>query len=249
MLLVPAIDLRHGACVRLYKGDFSKQTVFGDPVEVAEGFAAGGAPMLHLVDLDAARGEGDNRGAIAAIRSAVDIPLEVGGGIRSRKAADELCSIGIERLVLGTAALTDAGFLAQLCKDLPGRVLVGLDHRRVEKDGAVLREVALEGWEKGSGTTLEGALCSIAELDLGGVIVTDIERDGTLRGPDLEGLQHVLSRCEHPVVASGGVSRPDDLVALSRLRSKGRGLFAAIVGRALVGGELLLEEALRACAT
>jgi phosphoribosylformimino-5-aminoimidazole carboxamide ribotide isomerase len=236
--LYPAIDLLNGQAVRLYQGDYARETVYNnDPVAQAKAFANAGAQWIHVVDLDAARtGSPLNREVIAAICDAVDVPIQTGGGVRSEEAADALFDAGVARVVLGTAALEDP----DLVRALAARhaVAVGLDARG--------REVAVRGWEEGSGKDLLDVARGFADAGVEALIVTEIGRDGTLEGPDLDGLGEVLEATELPVIASGGVGSLADLVALEALRSAGRRLSGAIVGRALYEGAFTLQDALRA---
>lgn len=246
MELFPAIDLRGGTAVRLTQGDFSRQREYGDPLALARRYEDAGAAWIHVVDLDAARsGRAANRAEVLAIAAAVGVRVQAGGGVRSAADAEELLSGGVARVVLGTAAVTDPGLLRDLAGRFPGRVAVGLDHRRTPDGGF---EVAVEGWERGSGTSLADALARLEELPIAAVVVTSIERDGVLQGPDLPGLEVVLASTAHAVVASGGVRSAEDLRALGRLEAGGRRLAGAVVGRALVDGTLDVREAVRACA-
>jgi phosphoribosylformimino-5-aminoimidazole carboxamide ribotide isomerase len=241
--LFPAIDLRDGAAVRLVQGDFSRQRVYGDPVELARRYADGGARWIHVVDLDAARtGEPVNRAAVLGIAAAVDIAVQAGGGVRSQDDAASLLEGGVARVVLGTAAVRDPDLVDLLATRFPGRIVVGLDHRGGGAD------IAVAGWEGDSGTTLADALARVSELPLGAVVVTAIERDGTMEGPDLDGLGRVLAFSAHDVVASGGVRGVADLVDLAGLQAGGRRLAGAIVGTAIVEGALSVGEAVAACA-
>ena len=243
MDLYPAVDLQDGAAVRLVQGDFGRRHDYGDPVELARRYAAAGAPWIHVVDLDAARtGEPRNRDTVLAIAAAVDVPVQAGGGVRSMPHAAALLDGGVARVVVGTAAMRDPAFLAEMTARHPGRVAVGLDHRG---GGA---EVAVAGWEAGGGVSLDEAIARLEEVDVAAVVVTAIERDGMLAGPDVDGLAHVLARSSHPVVASGGVSSAADLRTLAGLAADGRRLAGAIVGKALVDGVLGIEEAVAACA-
>jgi phosphoribosylformimino-5-aminoimidazole carboxamide ribotide isomerase len=244
MELYPAIDLRDGGAVRLVQGDFGRTRRYGDPVALATRYAQGGASWIHVVDLDAARsGVGRNRDVVRAIAAHVDVRIQVGGGLRTVHDAAHLLDAGIARVVLGTAALEAPDVLATLAGRYPGRVAVGLDHRR---GGA---ELAVRGWEHATATTLDDALDAVAALELGAVVVTAIDRDGMLGGPDVEGLRAALARSAHPVVASGGVRSPDDLVLLAGLEAAGRRLVGAVVGTALVEGAMTVEEAVAACAS
>lgn len=240
MELFPAIDLLDGRAVRLYQGDYARGTVYSDdPVAQARAFAAAGARWIHVVDLDAARtGAPRNREVIGAITAAVDVPVQTGGGVRDEAAADALLSVGVARVVLGTAALERP----ELVRVLASRcsVAVGLDARG--------REVAVRGWEEGSGRDLLDVARDFADAGVEALVVTEIGRDGTLGGPDIDGLGEVLAATELPVIASGGVGTLDDLRALVALRSAGRRLTGAIVGRALYEGAFALDEALAAVA-
>jgi len=238
MDLYPAIDLLDGRAVRLYQGDYARETVYNnDPVAQAREFAAAGARWIHVVDLDAARsGTPRNRDVIAAISEADDVPIQTGGGVRSDEAADALFDAGVARVVLGTAALEDPDLVRRLASR--HAVAVGLDARG--------REVAVRGWEEGSGRDLLDVARGFADAGVEALIVTEIGRDGTLEGPDIEGLGEVLESTELPVIASGGVGTLDDLVALEELRSVGRRLSGVIVGRALYEGAFTLRSALGA---
>jgi phosphoribosylformimino-5-aminoimidazole carboxamide ribotide isomerase len=242
MELYPAIDLRGGRAVRLVQGDFNRTRHYGDPLALARRYMEGGATWIHVVDLDAARtGVGANRGVVLDIAAHVDARIQVGGGLRTVEDAASLLDGGISRVVLGTAALETPEVLAALAARYPGRVAVGLDHRR---DG---EELAVRGWERAAATTVADALDTVTQLDLGAVVVTAIDRDGMLGGPDLEGLRRALVRSAHPVVASGGVRSAADLAALARLDVDGRRLAGAVVGTALVEGTMTVEEAVAAC--
>jgi phosphoribosylformimino-5-aminoimidazole carboxamide ribotide isomerase len=237
LALYPAIDLRGGRCVRLYQGDYHRETVYGDdPVAQARAFAADGARWIHVVDLDAARtGVATNRTVVAAIAAAVDVPVQSGGGVRDDAAADALLAGGVRRVVVGTAALDDPGWVRRLAARYPGRVAVGLDARG--------RDVAVRGWVEGSGHDLVEAARRFGDAGVAALVVTEIGRDGTLEGPALDQLAGVLAATDLDVVASGGVGSLDDLRALAALDVDGRRLAGAIVGRALYEGVFLLSEA------
>ena len=241
MDLYPAIDLLDGRAVRLYQGDYARETVYNeDPIAQAKEFAAAGARWIHVVDLDAARtGAPRNRDVIAAICDAVDVPIQTGGGVRSEAAADALFELGVTRVVLGTAALEDPELVRLLASRHP--VAVGLDARG--------REVAVRGWEEGSGQDLLDVARGFADAGVEALIVTEIGRDGTLEGPDLDGLGEVLEATELPVIASGGVGSLADIIALNALRSAGRRISGAIVGRALYEGAFTLSDALKSVST
>lgn len=244
MELFCAIDLLEGQAVRLVHGDFSQRHDFGDPLELARRYCAGGARWLHVVDLDAARtGEPVNRELVLAIGAETDLSVQTGGGVRTRDDAEALLSGGVQRVVLGTAAQRDRALLEDLCTRHPGRVVVGLDHRGGGK------EVVVQGWEEGAGSSLSEAFARLEHLPLAGIAVTAIERDGALRGPDVGGLREALGHTEHGLIASGGVRSVEDLRALVELESGGHRLAGVIVGMALVDGTLGVEEAVRACET
>jgi phosphoribosylformimino-5-aminoimidazole carboxamide ribotide isomerase len=257
MDLYPAIDVRGGNAVRLSQGDFDREREYGDPLALARRFAEAGAPWLHVVDLDAARaGAPANRSTVLAIADAVDVPVETGGGVRTEEDVAELLAGGVQRVVLGTLALEDPGMARLLAARFPGQVAVGIDYRL---DEAGHTEVAVRGWEQGSGRTVGELLLDLAGAELAAVIVTAIDRDGMLSGPDLEGLRQVLHSTELPVIASGGVASVADLEALAALevpvkprpRRGGTGsrrLHGVICGRALVDGRMTVEEGVAACA-
>ena len=240
MDLYPSIDLRAGQVVRLYQGDYARETVYGDdPVSVAEGFADAGARWIHVVDLDAARtGEPVNRALIAAIADAVAGRARVqgSGGVRTEAAAAALADAGVARVVIGTAALEDPPLVARIAARQP--VAVGLDARS--------GEVALRGWVDGSGEGLLDVVPRFADAGIEALIVTDISRDGTFSGPDIDGLAAVLARTSLAVIASGGVGGLADLEALAALEVDGRRLVGAIVGRAIYEGRIGLGDALAA---
>jgi phosphoribosylformimino-5-aminoimidazole carboxamide ribotide isomerase len=236
--LYPAIDLRAGRCVRLHQGDFAAETVYDDdPVAVARAFALAGAQWIHVVDLDAARtGEPANLAVIERIVRAVDCNVQCGGGVRSVAAADALLFVGAARVVVGTAAVEDPALVDLLCARHPGRIAVGLDARG--------REVAVHGWVEGSGTDLVELTTRFEASGIAALIVTEIGRDGTMEGPDLEQLRTVLSATTIPVIASGGVGDLGDLMALAALEVRRRRLMGTIVGKALYEGRFRLAEAL-----
>ncbi len=239
MELFPAIDLRDGHCVRLLRGDFDAETVYDDdPVRVARQFADAGAQWIHIVDLDAARtGTPHQRELIAAMCAAVPgVGVQVGGGVRDADAAAALLDAGVTRVVVGTAAVEHPGLVADLAAAHPGRICVGLDARG--------REVAVRGWVEGSGADLVEMARTVAAAGAAALIVTEIGRDGTLQGPDLDQLGLVLGEVDVPVVASGGVGVLDDLRALAALEVGGRKLHGAIVGRAIYEGRFDVAGAL-----
>ena len=239
MDLYCAVDVRGGRCVRLHQGDYGTETVYDDdPVARAVEMAEQGGGWIHVVDLDGARsGRPDNAGVVAAIAGAVSVPVQAGGGVRSAETAEAWFAAGVERVVLGTAALRDP----DLVRDLAGsrRVAVGLDARA--------GEVATDGWLQGSGQSVLDVARSFAADGVDAFVVTDISRDGTLEGPDLAGLASVLAAVPTDVIASGGVGRLDDLRALASLEDlgsgRGRRLSGAIVGTALYERRFTVAEA------
>ena len=248
--LYPAIDIRDGGAVRLTQGDFDRQSDHGDPLDLARRFVSGGAPWLHVVDLDAARtGRPVNRSTVLAIARDAGVPVETGGGVRSLDDVAELLDGGLARVILGTAALEDPDLVRAATAAHPGRVALGLDYRTTP-DGRA--EVAVRGWEQGSGRTVGELLDEVAGAGLAAVIVTAIERDGMLTGPDLAGLAAVLASTEVPVIASGGVGSVADVEALAALSVEADGgtrwLSGAITGKALVDGRMTVAEGVAACA-
>ncbi|HET9059387.1 MAG TPA: 1-(5-phosphoribosyl)-5-[(5-phosphoribosylamino)methylideneamino]imidazole-4-carboxamide isomerase [Acidimicrobiales bacterium] len=241
MDLYPAIDLRDGRCVRLAQGDFGRETVYGaDPVERAQAFEAGGAKWLHVVDLDAARsGTGVNREVVARIAAAVNLPVQVGGGVREVSDAQDLFNAGARRIIVGTAAITRAGFLAELAERWPGKVAAGVDHFQ--------GEVRVKGWAESSAHSVGDVVATLVADGAAAVIVTEISRDGLMVGPDLAGYRSLLETTEVPVIASGGVGSLDDLRKLAWLRSNNRHLSGVIVGRALYEGRFNVPDAVAAC--
>ena len=230
--LFPAIDLRHGRVVRLAKGDFAAETVYGDdPAAVAASFAEAGATWIHVVDLDAARsGDPVNRSCVAAIVDAVigASQVQCGGGVRTLDDVEGLARLGVTRVVMGSAAIADPALVDQAAAVLP--VTVGLDHR----DG----ELAVHGWSASSGVRLDDALGWFARASA--FVITDIGRDGMLGGPDVPGLATAAASTAVPVIASGGVATLDDVAALAAIP----GLGGIITGRAVYEGRFTIAEAL-----
>ncbi len=246
MRLYPAIDLRAGKCVRLYQGDYDRQTTYADdPVAQAEAFVAEGAEVIHVVDLDAARtGEPVNRPVIARICEQLSVPVQVGGGVRTMEAADALFDAGVNRVVIGTAALESPQLVADVVA-AGGRVAVGLDARG--------DEVATHGWTERTGRTVAELADQFAESGVEALVVTEISRDGTLEGPDEAGLRRLLSVTSIPVVASGGVGTLDHLrslaaVAVVEADGRTRHFEGAIVGRALYENAFTVADARQAIA-
>ncbi len=236
MQLYPAIDLLGGQVVRLHRGDYARETVYGDdPVAVARVYEAAGAGWIHVVDLDAARGQGGNRALVAAVAEAVDVPVQSGGGVRSAGDADALIEAGVARVVVGTAAFRQPGFVEDLCARHPGMVAVDIG---VAGDGRVV----VQGWQEPVEERFEHALKRFSGSGVEAFVVTSVDQDGTMDGPDLTILQVALAATDVPIVASGGVGRLADVRALGAL-----GVAGAIVGRALFEGRFTIEEALALC--
>ncbi len=232
--LLPAVDVKDGRAVRLVQGELAKESIYGAPLEVALEFQAAGAEWLHLVDLDAAFGRGSNAVLLAEVVGALDIKVELSGGIRDDESLRRALATGCARVNLGTAALEDPQWTARVIAEFGDRIAVGLDVR-----GHVL---AARGWTKEGGDLFE----TLARLDKDGCaryVVTDVTKDGTLAGPNLELLQSVCAATNKPVVASGGISSLADIQALCDLNATG--VEGAIVGKALYAGAFTLQEALR----
>lgn len=245
MQLWPAIDVSGGRCVRLLRGDFGSETVFGDPLEVAVDYTSRGVERLHVVDLDAARqGVPVHADLIVAIARKTGAVVQAGGGVREEGSAAGLLDAGVSRVVVGTAAVEEPALLRRLADRWPGRIAVGLDYERSARGTMTVR---LHGWAKRTDTPLLEAARALADLELAGVVATDISRDGTGAGADLEGLGALLAATGHPVIASGGVGTGGDLRRLGALRAGSRSLAGAIVGRALLSGALPVEDALLIC--
>jgi phosphoribosylformimino-5-aminoimidazole carboxamide ribotide isomerase len=232
VIVIPAIDLRGGRAVRLRRGDPNEETAYADdPVEVARRFQEQGARRLHVIDLDAALGDGDNREKVRDICRAVVVPVQVGGGVRSLEAVSALVDDGAARTILGTAAAADASFVARAVEEFAERVVVAVDVR----GGRVMTN----GWRE-EGPELGPALTALNEAGAPRDLVTSIARDGTLEGPDLTLYRQVLSLTDRPVIASGGVRNADDVWALRDL-----GCEAAVTGKALYEKTLKLSQVTR----
>jgi phosphoribosylformimino-5-aminoimidazole carboxamide ribotide isomerase len=232
MQVIPAIDLRGGHCVRLRQGDYAQETVFGDdPAAMAANWASQGAGRIHLVDLDGAKdGRPVNVEAVRSILKAVNVPCQLGGGVRDEATIAGWLDAGIERVIVGTQALKDPAWFRLMAAKYPGRLVLGLD----AKDG----RVATAGWLDVSTIDAADLADKFDDLPLGGVVYTDIAKDGMLEGPNLPATEALARRLKTPVIASGGVSSLDDLEHLAALP-----IAAVIVGRALYDGRFQLSEA------
>ena len=231
--LLPAVDVKDGRAVRLVQGELAAETAYGNPLEVALEFQAAGAEWLHLVDLDAAFGRGENSALLAEVVGELDIKVELSGGIRDDESLSRALATGCRRINLGTAALENPEWTAKIIGEFGDRIAVGLDVR-----GHVL---AARGWTQEGGDLFE----TIERLEKDGCaryVVTDVTKDGTLQGPNLELLREVCAVTRKPVIASGGISSLADIAALSALNSAG--VEGAIVGKALYAGAFTLQEAL-----
>ena len=234
--LLPAIDVKDGKAVRLVQGELAAESQYGDPREVALEFLAAGAQWIHLVDLDAAFGIGSNAALLEEVIKSVDLRVELSGGIRDDESLRRALATGCERVNLGTAALEDPEWTAKVIAEFGDRIAVGLDVRG--------HTLAARGWTREGGDLFE----TLTRLDRDGCaryIVTDVAKDGTLTGPNLELLREVCAATSKPVVASGGVSTLADLEAIKALTSIG--VEGAIVGKALYAGAFTLPEAIATC--
>ncbi|MFQ5987759.1 MAG: 1-(5-phosphoribosyl)-5-[(5-phosphoribosylamino)methylideneamino]imidazole-4-carboxamide isomerase [Dehalococcoidia bacterium] len=234
MEIIPAIDLRQGKCVRLYQGDYSQETVFSeDPIAVARHWQSLGAPRLHIVDLDGAyEGELCHASLVAEMVRSVKIRLQVGGGLRRLEAVEQVLEFGVERAILGTAAIEGIALIREACQRFGERVIVSIDAR----DGFV----ATHGWRERTTITAIELVESMASLGVKRFIYTDIARDGTLTEPNFGAIADLLGKTSLPVIASGGISSLEHLKRLA-----GLGVEGVIVGRALYTGDIDLKEALR----
>jgi phosphoribosylformimino-5-aminoimidazole carboxamide ribotide isomerase len=232
MQVIPAIDLRGGQCVRLRQGDYSQETVFGDdPAAMAAHWVAEGASRLHLVDLDGAKeGRPVNVESVRAILRAVEVPCQLGGGVRDRDTIAAWLDAGVERVIVGTQALKDPAWFRSMAEEYPGRLVLGLD----AKDG----RVATAGWLDVSTVVAATLADQFDDLALAAVVYTDIAKDGTLEGPNIAATEALAHRLKTPVIASGGVGSLEDIGRLAALPIE-----ACIVGRALYDQRFRLSEA------
>jgi phosphoribosylformimino-5-aminoimidazole carboxamide ribotide isomerase len=235
MFIIPAIDLKDGKCVRLLQGKKETVTTYSDdPSAVARRWESLGAKLIHIVDLDGAfTGDLKNLEAISRIRRSVKIALQVGGGIRKIGSVINLFSAGIERIIIGTAAIEDPEFLTHACNKYPGRILTGID----AKDGMV----AIHGWEEVTSLTAKELARRLEIIGISGIVYTDIARDGMLAGPNIEATQEIVGSVKIPVIASGGVSCLEDIKNLLKIKN----LWGVITGKALYSGSLDLKEAIK----
>ena len=235
MEVIPSIDLKGGRCVRLYQGDYAKETVFSDdPLGTAQHWESLGASRLHVVDLDgAASGEPRHLSVVARIAATLRIPVQVGGGIRRMETIEQYVEAGIKRVVLGTAAVENPELVREACRTFGEAIALGVDAR----DGFV----AVRGWQDKTSVAAADLIRQMEGLGAGRFIYTDISRDGTLTEPNFQAISDLMARTKSPIIASGGVTSIDHLKRLSRL-----GVEGAIIGRALYTGDIRLDKALAA---
>jgi phosphoribosylformimino-5-aminoimidazole carboxamide ribotide isomerase len=232
VLVIPAIDVLGGKCVRLVRGDYANPTVYSDdPMDVVDSFAGAGAERIHVVDLDAARGEGENHSLIQSIARRTDIKVQVAGGIRTEVQVDRLLEAGAHAVVMGTAAVREPRLLERCARNHSGRILAALDVR-----GGL---PSVHGWTESEPLQVGVLLARWDVLPLAGVVFTSIERDGTLEGPDLKTLARVNAMTSLPIQYSGGIATIDEIRAVGEA-----GAVGVIVGKALYEGRVKLEEAL-----
>ena len=236
MIIYPAIDLKDGKCVRLYKGDMAQETVYNDdPAAQARAWKEAGFSWLHVVDLNGAiEGRPVNRDAVLAIRKAVDLPVQLGGGIRSLEQVEDWLALGIDRVILGTAAVKDPEFVVAAAVRFPGKIVLGIDAKGFH--------VATEGWVEDSGHTVLNLVREFESDGIAAIIYTDINRDGTGEGLNMDNTVALAESTSIPVIASGGVGSIDDLKAVCAAADKG--VEGVIVGKALYDGRVDAREAL-----
>jgi len=237
LLILPAIDLRRGCCVRLFRGNPEQETVYSqEPAQVARQWEELGAKYLHIVDLDGAfSGKTANGTAVERIASTINIPFQLGGGMRSRKAVEEAFQLGVSKVILGTMAVENPELLQELLEEHGERVIVGIDARN--------GKVAIGGWKEDTVLDVEELAQRLERLGVKEIVYTDINRDGTLRGPNLEAIKKVAQGTNLSLIASGGVSRVEDVIALKELQQNYR-IKGVIIGKALYTGQVTLPEAL-----
>jgi phosphoribosylformimino-5-aminoimidazole carboxamide ribotide isomerase len=235
MKIIPAIDLKGGKCVRLIQGDMDLETVYSEnPVEKALEWESAGPDIIHIVDLDGAvQGKPKNRKSIEAICKNVKCEIQLGGGVRSIATADDYFNIGVSRIVLGSLLLKDPNVAAELAVKYPGKIIAGID---VKENNATA-----DGWTTSSGLKGTALVKELADWPLGGVVFTDISRDGMMQGHNIEGLKEMAEATGLPLIASGGVTTMDDLRSIAKVK----GIFGAIIGKALYTGAIDLKEAIK----
>ena len=239
MLIIPAIDIKDGRCVRLFQGDMDKETVyFESPLDAVRHWVGEGATFLHIVDLNGAvEGRPVHTREVAAICKQPGLSVEMGGGLRSIEAVETALALGVSRAVIGTAAYDNAEFLRTLCRKFPGKIVVGIDARQ--------GKVAVKGWKETTAMDAVALARRCAQDGASRIIYTDIDRDGTRAGVNLDGTRKIARAVKIPIVASGGVATLDDVRRLLPLEKEG--VEGVIVGRALYNGSFTLREAMALC--
>lgn len=235
MYIIPAIDLIRGNCVRLIQGQYHRQITYeDDPVKQAEEFSSAGAQWLHIIDLDGAKvGRPVNTDSVAAIAALKQLKIELGGGIRDEEAVKQMLDIGVERVIIGTKAVSDFEWFGRVAEQFRGKIVLGLDARG--------SKVATHGWTQNSHQHLLEFATEAAKLPLAAIIYTDIDRDGMMTGPNFERTKAIVEAVDVPVIASGGVNEVSDITRLAEL-----GVEAVVIGRSLYEGTLNLAEAINA---
>ncbi len=235
MYIIPAIDLIRGNCVRLIQGQYHRQITYeDDPVKQAEEFSSAGAQWLHIIDLDGAKvGRPVNTDSVAAIAALKQLKIELGGGIRDEDAIKQMLDIGVERVIIGTKAVSDFEWFGRVAEQFRGRIVLGLDARG--------SKVATHGWTQNSHQHLLEFATEAAKLPLAAIIYTDIDRDGMMTGPNFERTKAIVEAVDVPVIASGGINEVSDITRLAEL-----GVEAVVIGRSLYEGTLKLADAINA---
>ena len=236
MLIIPAIDLKEGKCVRLERGEMSTATIYSeDPASMAKLWQGQGAQWLHVVDLDGAFAKKPkNSAAISAIVDSVDIPVQVGGGVRTMETFAAYLELGVERVIMGTAAHSNPELLVQACESFPGKVVLGIDSRK--------GRVAVEGWKETTDMEAGEMALEFENLALAAIVYTDISRDGMQTGPNVDATRELARAVKVPVIASGGVGNLDHIRTILQLEQDG--VVGVIVGRALYSGSVKLSDAI-----
>ncbi len=231
MIIFPAVDIRQGRCVRLYQGKKDQETIYNDdPVIAAKKWEQKGAKYLHIVDLDGAfTGDQKNKDVIRKIVKSINIPVQVGGGIRTLERAKEIIELGVERIIVGTSAVKKEGFVEELVEELKSKVVVSID----AKNGYV----CVDGWVKSSDLQAVDFAKSLEEKGVKTIVYTDISKDGTMVGPNFYELKKLKKSVDINIIASGGIGRKEDVEELKRM-----GIYGAIIGKALYEGKIKLEE-------
>ncbi len=233
MQILPAIDIFDKKAVRLFKGDYAQMTVYGKPLEIAKGFVKKGASYIHLVDLEGAKkGEPTNFETVSSVITSVGVPCEIGGGIRNIKTVEKYATVGADRIILGTSAVSDKAFLKEAVAEFGKKIAVGVDAR----DGIV----SISGWTQQSGIPTLDFIGEMLSLGIDTIICTDISKDGALSGTNTELYKTILSKYELKLIASGGVTSIKDIKEL-----RASGVYGAIVGKAIYTGNIDLVEAIK----